>query len=348
MTKQLHIGIGLSGGADSSFAAFLLKQQGHEVHAFTMRLQAQTTAIDKGRRAADKIGIPFQVLELEDVFEERILTRFVESYAHGLTPSPCVLCNRELKFGLMGQAILDAGCDLLATGHYARVRTAEDGRVKLLRGIDPKKEQSYFLAQLSQEQLQRACFPLGDYHKADVVRQAKARQLVPQKEGESQDLCFLPDGDFAALVTARHPELLREGWIVDQSGKKLGRHNGAFRFTYGQRQGLGLSGGPWFVSHLNIPDNLVIVAHAEAVLSYQVRLQGMNWLSTAPLPGEGIACQAQVRYRMTAKPASIIATQADCARLEFQEPVSAVTPGQLAVCYRGEEVLASGWIAPSE
>ena len=344
MTHKLKIGIGLSGGTDSSFAAFLLKQQSCDVHAFTMRLQGNSAAVAKGRRVAEKLDIPFQVLELQDRFEELVLTPFVESYARGLTPSPCVLCNRDLKFGLMGQAILDSGCDLLATGHYARLKTAADGSVRLLRGIDAGKEQSYFLAQLSQEQLGKACFPLGEWRKEDVIRQAKARQLVPENESESQDLCFLPDRDFAALVAARHPELQREGWIMDESGRKLGRHNGAFRYTYGQRQGLGLGGGPWFVSHINIPDNLVIVTHAKAVMSRQVYLRSMNWLPSPPLPGEGVECQAQVRYNMKARDAHIVAIQNGCARLEFNDPVSAVTPGQLAVCYRGEEVLASGWI----
>ena len=346
--SKLKIGIGLSGGADSSFAAFLLHEQGHEVHAFSMRLQDNSTASDKAQQVAEKLNLPFQILDLREKFAELVLAPFVESYARGFTPSPCVICNRELKFGLLTQAILAAGCEISATGHYARLqRDGGDCRIRLLRGLDRGKEQSYFLAQLSQEQLRRACFPLGEWQKADVICRARAQQLIPEEQSESQDLCFLPDGDFATLVAARHPELLRQGWIIDESGKKLGRHNGAFRYTCGQRQGLGLAGGPWFVSQIKIPENLVLVTYGKATLTREIWLREMNWLTEPPVAEESQDCQAQVRYRMKARDAKIAAAENNRARLVFREPVSAVTPGQLAVCYRGDEVIAAGWIESS-
>ena len=340
-------GIGLSGGADSAMAAWLLKQSGIPVRGFTMRLHSGSST-DKAARVAEKLGISLDILQLEDLFEEKIISAFVNSYAEGYTPSPCVLCNRIFKFGIMQKAMQEAGCSRVATGHYARLEAAEDGRVRLMRGVDAIKEQSYFLAQLTQEQLTRACFPLGEFCKEDILRQAYALQLISQQEPESQDLCFLPEGDFAALVASQHPELCREGWILDCSGKKLGKHPGAFRYTRGQRRGLGLGGGPWFVKDVNIQENLVIVGTTEEILEKKVLLGGMNWLRTAPPDNESISCHAQIRYRMSARTATLTARPQQAAILSFDNPISAITPGQLAVCYDGQEVIASGWICKSQ
>ncbi len=340
-------GIGLSGGADSAVAAWLLKQSGNQVRGFTMRLHPGGST-DKAARVAEKLGIPLQILLLEESFEEKIISGFVSRYASGCTPSPCVLCNQIFKFGIMQKAILGAGCSRMATGHYARLQTGEDGRVKLLRGVDAIKEQSYFLAQLSQEQLSKACFPLGQFRKEDILRQAYDLHLISPQESESQDLCFLPDGDFAALVASRHPELCREGWILDCFGKKLGKHQGAFRYTRGQRRGLGLGGGPWFVKEVNIPENLLIVGTANELLGKKVFLENMNWLKTAPPDNESTPCHAQIRYRMTARPATLTASPQQDGFISFANPVSAITPGQLAVCYDDQEVIASGWICKQQ
>ena len=341
------IGIGLSGGADRAMAAWLLKKSGYKVRSFTMRLHPGGDTA-KAERVAEKLSIPLQILHLEDFFEDKIISAFVSSYANECTPSPCVLCNRIFKFGIMQRAILDAGCSRMATGHYAQLATAEDGRIRLLRGVDAIKEQSYFLAQLSQEQLSKACFPLGEFYKEDILKQAFNLHLISQQESESQDLCFLPDGDFASLVASRHPELCREGWILDCTGKKLGKHSGAFRYTRGQRRGLGLGGGPWFVKSINIPENLVIVGTADEVLGERVFLEGMNWLKTPPSDHENIPCHAQIRYRMTAKSAKLALRQQQEGVITFENPVSAITPGQLAVCYDDQEVIASGWICKQQ
>lgn len=324
-------------------AAWLLKEAGNQVRAFTMLLHPGGST-DKAAKVAEKLDIPLEVLCLEELFEEKIISAFVNSYAEGYTPSPCVRCNQSFKFAVMREAMLAAGCARMATGHYARLEAAADGRTRLLRGIDKAKDQSYFLAQLSQEQLSKACFPLGDFHKTEILRRAKSLQLVPEQNAESQDLCFLPGGDFAALVAARRPELCREGWIVDSLGKKLGKHQGAFRYTRGQRRGLGLGGGPWFVKEIIVPENLVIVGNADEIMGNNVRLENMNWLRTPPQGNEGVHCQAQIRYRMTAKPAVLRTLPEQGGIITFDSPIAAITPGQLAVCYENQEVIASGWI----
>lgn len=338
------VGIGLSGGADSAVAAYLLKQSGCLVRGFSMCLFPGSNT-EKAAKVAEKLQISLQVLPLEERFDESIIASFVNSYADGFTPSPCVYCNRDFKFGIMQQAILASGCTRMATGHYARLEQAEDGRVRLLRGLDATKEQSYFLAQLSQQQLTKASFPLGNYQKEDVLQLANSKQLIAPQQGESQDLCFLPNGDFATLVAARRPELCQEGWIVDRKGRKLGKHQGAFRYTRGQRRGLGLGGGPWFVLDVVIPENLLIVGTDGELLSHKVRLTGMNWLRQTPPAGEKVPCVAQVRYRMSPKPAELQALPDNQAEITFLQAVSAITPGQLAVCYDDQEVIASGWIA---
>jgi len=340
--SETVIGVGLSGGADSSYAAFLLKQQGFRVRGFTMKMgTAGSEVADKGRKVAEILGIEHDVLLLDDIFEEKILAPFAQAYAEGRTPSPCVVCNAFLKFGIMCEGMRKAGCDGVATGHYVQY----DSLNGLRRGLDPVKEQSYFLAQLKPEQLRDVHFPLGTLLKTEVNAQAKTLGLVQRETIESQDLCFLPDGNFAAFVEQRYPGLARPGIIVDASGKKLGCHQGAFRYTRGQRRGLGLGGGPWFVLAVNIADNLVVVGHAEETLATEVRLAGMNYLlPELNVAGQHLICQAQVRYRMKARNATLTVNSDDTATLVFDEPVSAVTPGQLAVCYIEDRVVASGWI----
>lgn len=338
------VGIGLSGGTDSTYAAFLLKQAGRKVCGFTMQLGDQPgETVAKGRRIAELLAIPHSVLKLDDVFEQYILAPFADSYAKGLTPSPCVICNARLKFGLMADAIRQAGCQHVATGHYVR----HDEINGLRRGLDSVKDQSYFLAQLKPSQLHNTCFPLGEYQKSEVISAVQSLGLVENAAQESQDLCFLPNGDFASFVAARHPELVKPGKIITSDGKILGQHAGAFRYTYGQRRGLGLGGGPWFVLRVNIPENTVIVGHEEETLSSSVSLGPLNWLvpEMRPAPGEPFACLVQLRYRMKARQAELFVNPDGSGQLHLAEPVAAVTPGQLAVCYNGERVIASAWIA---
>lgn len=339
----MRIGVGISGGVDSAVAASRLLAQGHQVIGFTMLLRpglhaAQT--IEKARLVAQKLGISHVVLDFTSGFQKEILDYFISEYASGHTPSPCVRCNRRIKFGIMQQAILDHGCDCMATGHYARI--AKTGNIiRLLRGLDPIKDQSYFLAQLTQEQLSKACFPLGEFQKSAVKEQGAMLGLVPKSQSESQDLCFLPNGEFASFVTKARPDLVRPGWIVDTHGKRLGQHTGAFQYTIGQRRGLGLGGGPWFVIKTDMATNTVTIGHQEELTCNEISIDGLNWLV---LPQQKLAVQVQLRYRMRPVNAILTTTSPTTANLAFPDGAPLAPPGQLAVAYQGEQVIASGWI----
>lgn len=344
--KKLKVGVGLSGGVDSACVALQLLEQGHEVTGFTMVLTEHgDETVAKARRVADKLGIELKTVDLRREFSELVLSPFVSEYASGRTPSPCVVCNARFKFGAMWQAMQAHGCEAMATGHYVRVKRGESGEVELWRGVDATKDQSYFLSQLSREQLSHAVFPLGDKLKQDVKASVARLGLVAPAEGESQDLCFLPDGDYAPFVLARHPELGRRGAIVSLSGQVLGEHAGAFRYTPGQRRGLGLGGGPWYVCRTNIRTNEVVVAQRSEMGCRRLQLSGMNWLQECPAAGEAVRVLAQIRHLMRPCAATIVREDAGMrVVLTFDEPLLAASPGQLAVLYAGERVVASGWI----
>ncbi len=339
----MKLGIGISGGVDSAVAASRLLVQGHEIIGFTMLLcPSDHTAetIEKAALVAKKLGIEHVVLDFTASFQQEILDYFVGEYAIGHTPSPCVRCNRRIKFGLMQRAILDHGCDCMATGHYARIAKSTDG-IKLLRGVDSIKDQSYFLAQLTQEQLAKACFPLGEFQKSEVKEQGAALGLVPQSQSESQDLCFLPNGDFASFVAKARPDLVKPGRLIDKDGKQLGQHNGAFQYTIGQRRGLGLGGGPWYVVGLDMEANTVTIGHQEELFCHEIAIDGLNWLVP---PQQELPVQVQLRYRMRPVNAILTTTSPTTATLAFPDGAPLAPPGQLAVAYQGEQVLASGWI----
>jgi len=276
-----------------------------------------------------------------------VVEPFLAAYRAGLTPSPCVACNLTMKFGLMLEAALGLGCARLATGHYARVGIDADGLARLSRGRDAAKDQSYFLAGLRHEQLACAVFPLGSLTKAWVAAEARRLSLVPQDTAESQDLCFIPDGDtISFLRRAAGASLPGPGDIVTRDGRVLGRHPGAVGFTIGQRRGLGLGGGPWYVVQTDPQANRVVVGRCDECASRDVPLQAVNWLCRpAPAPGARLPVLAQVRYAMRAAPAVLEVTAAAEGRLRFAAPVHAVTPGQFAVMYQGDDVLAGAWIA---
>ena len=342
------VAVGMSGGTDSSLAAQLLVEQGHEVHGFTLRLWHEPSAkssdghIERAREVAAKLGIAHRVVDLGGEFRERVVQPFLAEYASGRTPSPCVLCNLRVKFGLMLALARESGCAFLATGHYARTAAKPSGRVALLRGRDGSKDQSYFLAGLAQEQLARARFPLGGMTKAVAKARAAELGLAPHGQAESQDLCFIPDGDCAGFLARQMPELARPGRIVTVAGQDMGRHEGAFRYTVGQRRGLGLSGGPWYVLRTDLARNLVVVGERADLFAREVLLSGFNWVGFAP--AAELSVVAQVRYSMRPVPATLRRTGPDAATLFFSEPVSAVTPGQFAVAYLDDEVVGGGWI----
>lgn len=340
----MKIGIGISGGVDSAAAAYLLKQQGHDISCYTMLLCGdREKLLKKAEAVANKLDAKLNVLDFAEYFQKNIIRYFTDQYAIGMTPSPCVRCNRTVKFGVMLDAVLADGCDMMATGHYARL-IQEGGTTYIERGSDRSKDQSYFLAQLSNQQKSKVIFPLGGYLKSDIKSLCTGLNLIEKSESESQDLCFIPNGDTSDFLLSAKPDLAHEGWIVDTSGKKLGRHNGFFRYTIGQRKGLGLGGGPWFVTGLDCQENLVIVSHGEDLRCSSVEISDMVWHTANSEPLDGAECMVQMRYLMKPVKAIIRYHSDNKAAIEFPDSAPAVPTGQLAVAYVNDRVLASGWI----
>ena len=350
--KGRTVAVAMSGGADSSLTAALLLDAGARVTGFTMRLWkfgeggaggGEGQAVADARAVAARLGIRHVALDLRAPFRRAIVQPFAEAYAAGRTPSPCMECNPLIKFGALLEAALAEGCEFLATGHYARLEVAAAGEVCLRRGLDPHKDQAYFLARVPVERLRRAIFPLGDRRKPEVVAAAAARGILRPASTESQDLCFLPNGAYAQLVAELHPELARPGEIVTADGRVLGRHDGFFRYTCGQRRGLGLGGGPWYVLRVEPATNRVVVGGAAEAECRTVRVTAVNWL--VPPPAAPLPAHVQLRYKMTPVPAVVTPGPDQSAVLTLEKPLAGVAPGQGAVFYDGDRVLGGGWIA---
>lgn len=342
----------MSGGADSSVSAHMLREQGHEVVGFTLRLWSSDASgaaatdehVHQAEHACRALGISHHVVDCREAFERTILQSFVETYASGLTPSPCVLCNRLIKFGVLLDAARSRGCQALATGHYARRRVEPDGTVSLWRGRDPGKDQSYFLFALTQDQLRAARFPLADRVKTDVRTVARHLGLVPERTEESQDLCFLSGGDYVTLMGRRRPDLAVPGPIVDGGGHVLGRHRGFFRYTVGQRRGLGLGGGPWYVVDVDPGTNRVVVGRRDDAMGCVAHIRDTSWIPEPPAPPVSFRALVQLRYGMEPVPARIETVPPAAATVHLERPVLGIAPGQAAVFYDGDRVLGGGWI----
>ena len=350
--SQKPVAVGMSGGTDSSMAAYLLARTGIPLVGITMRMwTADSSKFSENHLAnaecvAGKLGIRHEVIDVRRVFRERIVTPFIETYRCGETPSPCIRCNALIKFGVMLEAARRLGCDRLATGHYARTNTDAAGQPRLLRGLDRSKDQSYFLFYLNHNQLEHALFPLGALSKDAISKEARSLGLIPHGHGESQDLCFIPDGKYAAFIAAECPELLQPGRIVTRAGDFLGEHPGYFHYTIGQRRGLNLGGGPWYVIDIQPKQNAVVVGHRQEAFERHVRIAGINWIrrphNTAA--ETGLRAEFQLRYSMKPVPGTLRTGPNNTAVIELDEAVHAVTPGQAAVFYDGEQVLGGGWI----
>jgi tRNA-specific 2-thiouridylase len=344
--------VGMSGGVDSSVAAALLVEQGFEVVGVTLHLAgagSRCCSLDDAedaRRVADALGIRFYVANQQEAFRREVTLPFADAYLAGRTPLPCVTCNRRFKFGALQARARALGAEAVATGHYARLEEdPASGEHRLLRGRDGSKDQSYFLFDLCQAQLARARFPLGELTKHEVRARARALGLATADKPESQEICFVPDGDYARVVEALRPGAAPgEGEIVDGEGRVLGRHAGIHRFTVGQRRGLGLASAErLYVKRLEPAANRVVVGREEELASAGARLADVSWIGSRP--AEPVQATVRIRYRHPGAPARIEPGADGSAEVWFDEPVTALAPGQAAVFYAGDRVLGGGWIA---
>lgn len=340
--------IAMSGGVDSTVAAWLTLQEGFSCMGATMTLfdsGCGAGAVEDARAAAEKLQIPFRVYGLESDFAKEVIDDFVTCYESGLTPNPCIRCNRALKFGRLLELAAEAGCHHIVTGHYAQVRQdPETGRYLLCKGLDAGKDQSYFLYALTQDQISRIRFPLGSLSKDQVRVIAEAQGFSNAKKKDSQDICFIPDGDYGAFLRRYTGKTYPQGAFLDQEGKKVGTHSGVVNYTLGQRKGLGLAmGAPVYVCGKDMAANTVTVGPNEALFSKE--LVAGDWFffpfETLTQPLE---VTAKVRSRMEAQPATVYPLENGLCRVVFREPQRAITPGQAVVLYDGDVVVGGGTI----
>lgn len=341
----------MSGGVDSTAAALLLCRAGYDCAGAMMKLYDGVTAesgccsledAEDARGAAYRLGMKFYVLDERERFSRCVMDRFAAEYQAGRTPNPCIDCNRHLKFGAFLDRALTLGYDFIATGHYARV-SREDGRYHLLRGRDPKKDQSYVLYSLTQRQLAHLLLPVGEYEKPAIRALAEEAGLLNAHKRDSQDICFIPDGDYVRFLRRYGDAALTEGDFVDRSGQTLGRHCGLAAYTTGQRKGLGVSAGRrLYVISKNAENNTVLLGDDAELFSTELTARDLNWIE--PVPDAAIRVTAKTRYSQRESPATVIPRSDGTVRVHFDAPERAITAGQAVVFYDGERVLGGGTI----
>ncbi len=347
------VAIAMSGGVDSSVAAALLQERGYQVIGLTMRLRPEGEAhssdfIDDAQRVAGALGIPHQVIDLREVFQEKVIAPFCQEYRMGRTPNPCVGCNRHIKFGALLHEARSLGAAYLATGHHARVaKDAISGRMLLQKGRDRQKDQSYFLYALTQAQLRHAMFPIGHLTKEEVRAEAKRRNLPTGSRPESQDICFIKDRDYTEFLKDLVPQAFQPGPILDEQGNVLGHHRGIMNYTIGQRKGLGIAASePQYVIAIEPENNAAIVGRREKLLGDGLEATGTNWIMFQQL-NQPIKAKAKIRYRHPEAEATLTPVDEDNAYVKFTAPQLAITPGQAVVFYDGDNVLGGGTIKSS-
>jgi tRNA-specific 2-thiouridylase len=355
--RTQRIVVAMSGGVDSSVVAALMQREGHEVVGITLQLYASGGARKKGaccagqdiydaRSVAEKLGIAHYVLDYEARFRERVIKDFADTYARGETPVPCVRCNERVKFADLLETARALGADALATGHYVR-RIEGTAGPELHTAIDPARDQSYFLFATTKEQLSFLRFPLGGMEKSSVRALASELGLVVADKPDSQDICFVPDGDYAKVVARVRPDAAVPGDVIDLSGRTLARHDGVIHFTVGQRKGLGLSGNvePNFVLSLDPAERRVVVGPRARLATQTFQVRDVNWLAR---PESAFSCAVKVRSTRLPAAARVTALDGGAAQVDLAEPESSVAPGQACVFYQGSHVLGGGWIERNE
>lgn len=350
--------VAMSGGVDSSVAAYLLKQQGYDCIGVTMRLYENETVgrkreatccsledVEDARGVCCRIGIPYYVFNFSADFERQVIRRFVDAYEHGLTPNPCIDCNRYLKFERLYLRAKELGFDYIATGHYARVlRDPESGRYLLRKALDHSKEQSYVLYSLTQDQLAHTLFPLGELQKTEVRRIAEEQGFVNARKRDSQDICFVPDGDYGAFLRRYTGRDYPHGPFLGTDGEILGEHHGIIHYTVGQRKGLGVSSdAPLYVQKKSPEDNTVTLSRNEELFSGRLTANGLNLIS-CPSLAEPTRVTARIRYHQVEQPATVTQLSDDAVEVVFDRPQRAIAPGQAVVFYQGDTVLGGATI----
>ncbi len=354
--RKQRVVVGMSGGVDSSAAAALLLEQGYDVVGITLKLWPQDCvsraedkccgpqAVSDARSVSDRLGIPYYLIDEAADFQKQVIAYFAEEYKAGRTPNPCVMCNEKLKFGTLINRARQLGADYIATGHFARVERV-NGRVLLKRGCDARKDQSYFLFSLKQEQLARTLFPLGELTKSDTREIARESQLKTADKEESMEICFVPDKDYGKFLRQANLVQPHKGDIVDLHGRKLGEHEGIEFYTIGQRKGLGLSSPkPLYVIELDAANNRVIVGDDSALDRDEFTVERCNWIPFDE-PPPSIEVSAKIRYNHPGTVATVTPLPNGAARVKLSVPQRAITPGQACVFYDGDLVVGGGWIA---
>lgn len=337
-TDMNKVLIGLSGGVDSSVAAALLKDKGYIVHGVTLRLtDGETGFIDDAKKVAEKIGITFEVVDFRDKFKALVEEAFVEEFKSGRTPNPCVICNREIKFGALFDYAMEQGFDFVATGHYAKIECT-NGEYALYKAESREKDQTYFLYALSQEKLSKILMPLGGFNKDYVRELAKNYHLPVWEKKDSQDICFIPDGDKNAYLKKFLSD--SPGEFLDTDGTVIGHHTGIFNYTYGQRKGLGAYGEPRFVLSINPSDNSIVLGRKGDEFSQSFEICNVNLMTDT---GEEFTCNCKVRYSAHDLPCKVT-KESGTYRVTLDEPARSITPGQACVFYSGERMLGGGTI----
>jgi tRNA-uridine 2-sulfurtransferase len=347
----------MSGGVDSSVAAALLLEQGYQVTGMMLRLWSQPgdkatnrccppDAMALARRVATRLKIPFYVVDSRQIFHDKVVEFFVDGYAQGITPNPCLVCNRQIRWGYLFNYALSTSADYFATGHYARLLKHESGEVQLLLAVDDYKDQSYVLHVLDQKQLQRTILPLGNLTKEEVRQLAHDFSLPVTERSESQDLCFLGNENYHTFLKRNYPEIQKTGLIIDTNGRILGEHQGLAFYTIGQRKGLGLSSPhPLYVLDKDIEQNNLIVGAKDKLGRQELEAGNINWISGSP-PDEPFFSQVKIRYRASYARALVTPIGYDTAQVVFDQPLLDITPGQAAVFYDQEICLGGGIIQP--